>query len=146
MRQKCMMFVYEFYIRLYLFLFNFSVISWKCNVKSGFFQIDITYLHDLSSKPEKPGIPDKLVWDDGWFETYGYILLAAVEFVTDAEFEIEASSELDNVLCDDVDVANDKFTPLLCVWFEFIVELLLFKWKNDATELNWELVNVGNCG
>lgn len=38
------------------------------------FLFDFTYLHDLSSKPEKPGIPDKPVWDDGWFDTYGYIL------------------------------------------------------------------------
>lgn len=34
---------------------------------------ELIYLHDLSSKLENPGIPDRPVCDDGWFDTYGYI-------------------------------------------------------------------------
>lgn len=34
-------------------------------------------LHDLSSSPEKPGMPE-MPCDDGWFDTYGYILLVGI--------------------------------------------------------------------
>lgn len=125
-----------------LFFFSSIFVWWKCNVNSVINSVTIfTYLHGLSSKPEKPGIPDKLVWDDGWFETYGYILLAGVDSVADVELE-RPSSELA------VDVANDKFMPLLfvfiCVWL--LLLLLLFNCRNDATEFSCELVNGWNCG
>lgn len=130
-----------------------------------------TYLHDLSSKPVKPGIPDKLVWDDGWFETYGYILCALLIVVAvvdwscrvttsdDGDFEILPSSEFANEPLSDVvvDVANDKFMPAFCVlllWWWLLpllklllmlILLLLFKLINDATEVSAELVNGWNC-
>lgn len=56
----------------------------------------ITYLHDLSSKPENPGIPDKLVCDDGWFETYGYIFEKKKKLFSVNKFDVILNSLFPN--------------------------------------------------
>lgn len=96
-----------------------------------------TYLHwFLSSKLEKPGIPDRPLCDDEWFVTYGYILLAAVAG------DDGLPSELVNGLPSDVDVVNVE----LLFWLLVTEELLLLWWFNDATDDdNCELINGWNC-
>lgn len=63
------------------------------------------YLHDLSSSPENPGIADKPLCDDGWFDTYGYIFVVGGEFGLPSELFKGLPSEFDVVnveLCDEM--------------------------------------------
>lgn len=60
----------------------------------------------MSSNPENPGIPDRLLCDDGWFETYGYILLVGGD--------VGLPSELVNGLPSDVDVVSVELCDEMC--------------------------------
>lgn len=69
--------------------------------------VSVYLLHDLSSSPVKPAIPESPPWLLGWLDTYGYILLvgmaneelaaaaaaaaaAATELAADAEADADA--------------------------------------------------------
>lgn len=105
----------------------------------------LAYLHDLSSSPENAGIPDKLVCDDGWFDTYGYILLtifAVVDAGVGGEFVL--SSEPVNELPSDVDVFNGKlfeFEAAISLLSLLLWSVKMFKVDDDICEL----INGWNC-
>lgn len=113
---------------------------------SNHFKIVSTHLQDLSSNPEKPGIADKPLCDDGWLDTYGYILLWLLllfcvddAVIDDGEFGL--SSDVFNGLPSDADVCNDKLLWLFCwccCWLKI----------DDAGETEdemCELINGWNC-
>lgn len=109
--------------------------------RENFGKMMCIYLHDLSSSPENPGIPDKPVCDDEWFATYGYILLVGGE--------LGLPSELFNGLPSELDVVNvelcDEMCELINGWNCGYFGSMLSNKNLDIAHSRYFLIEYGQC-